>query len=164
MIKSSGIIVVSIQHKEQEKSFMQDAVNLKLDTRSELEVSTLITTLVDYEKPKALGEFDLSKFYEVTKENLKKIAEQEAYTREQRNKTIEMYAKDPEKAKKETKKVLDNIRFKNQQMKDKKDKTANDIKKFQDDLLVLVNRLCTVNGGINSIEDIKIMLNDYELL
>ena len=40
-------------------------------------------------------------------------------------------------------------------MKDKKDKTANDIKKFQDDLLVLVNRLCTVNGGINSIEDIK---------
>ena len=164
VIKSSGIIVVSIQHKEQEKSFMQDDVNLKLDTRSELEVSTLITTLVDYEKPKALGEFDLSKFYEVTKENLKKIAEQEAYTREQRNKTIEMYAKDPEKAKKETKKVLDNIRFKNQQMKDKKDKTANDIKKFQDDLLVLVNRLCTVNGGINSIEDIKIMLNDYELL
>ena len=40
-------------------------------------------------------------------------------------------------------------------LKDKKDKTANDIKKFQDDLLVLVNRLCTVNGGINSIEDIK---------
>ena len=153
--KSSGIIVVSIQHKEQEKSFMQDAVNLKLDTRSELEVSTLITTLVDYEKPKALGEFNLSKFYEVTKENLKKIAEQEAYTREQRNKTIEMYAKDPEKAKKETKKVLDNIRFKNQQMKDKKDKTANDIKKFQDDLLVLVNKLCVVNGGVNSIEDIK---------
>ena len=153
--KSSGIIVVSIQHKEQEKSFMQDAVNLKLDTRSELEVSTLITTLVDYEKSGALGAFDLQKFYEVTKENLKKIAEQEAYTREQRNKTIEMYAKDPEKAKKETKKVLDNIRFKQQQMKEKKDKTTNDIKKFQDDLLVLVNKLCVVNGGVNSIEDIK---------
>ena len=153
--KSSGIIVVSIQHKEQEKSYMQDAINLKLDSRSELEVSTLITNLVEYEKPGALGAFDLAKFHAATKTNLEKIAEQERYTKEQRDKFIEEYAKDPEKARKETKKVLDNIRFKQAQLKDKKDKTSNDIKKFQEDLLTLVNRLCNVNGGINSIEEIR---------
>ena len=153
--KKSGVIVVSIQHKEQEKSYMQDAINLKLDSRSELEVSTLITNLVEYEKPGALGAFDLAKFHAATKTNLEKIAEQERYTKEQRDKFIEEYAKDPEKARKETKKVLDNIRFKQAQLKDKKDKTSNDIKKFQEDLLTLVNRLCNVNGGINSIEEIR---------
>lgn len=153
----SGVIILSIQNQVQEKSYMQDAMSLKLDERSELEISTLITNIINYEKPGALGSFDLEKFHSVTKENIQKIFKKEEFIKEQRNKAIEEYVKNPEKARKETKKALENIKHKQKLLKEKKDKTSGDIKKFQDELLMLVNKICTINGGISSIEEIKLI-------
>lgn len=114
--KESGIIVVSIQHEDTSKSFLQDCFSTKVHKVTEIEISTLNSAIVAAEVPGAFGNnYDMDKLYKAANFKLLEYKMEDEINSKIRAEKVAQYKKNPEMAEKHTKKALEKLKFKHSQ-------------------------------------------------
>lgn len=150
--RESGIIIVSIQHKDPTASFLQDCYSTRVHKVSEVEIATLNSAIVESEVPEAFGKkYESEKLYKASNLKLLGYKIEEEVNNKIRAEKVAQYQKNPELAEKHTKKNLDKLRFKHQQFEKgilPKETT------FQDEVLKVLGEIAGIHD-LKSFDDLK---------
>lgn len=161
--KDSGIVVVDIQHTNIEECLIRDLLSTKIDTKSEISLSTALSALVYNNNKEVFGSnYDINNLYTNSLNKMAEIDKMDEDDRKVRELTIKKFNENPELARKATIKALENLVYKQKQYNANKTKTQEDVAKFQRECVKLFETIGLANGGklegIKDIPEIKKLL------
>ena len=149
----AGVIIISIQHKDPNRSFLIDGFSTQLDAITEIEVATLNAAIIDDQTPGIFGEkYDLGQSQKVGSIRIRDILLEREEARKIREKKIEEYNANPELREKHTKKAVENLKFKFQSNKNKGN--GDHSKEFTEAALKILGTIAGINN-LKTFDELK---------
>lgn len=152
---NSGIIIASIQHNDVTSASVIDGFSFNFDPRSEVEISTLTSAIVYDTVPGAFGgDYDINKLFASSSDKIRDLIQEAELNRKIREEKVRIYEANPKLAQKHTKKALDKLKFKHNELLHLKSKDLNAVKAFQLQAVTIIGEIFGMNG-LKSFEDLK---------
>lgn len=149
----SGVIILNIQHEDPNKHLLSDGFSMQFDAITEIEIATLNTLILDSFKPGILGaNYDINEAVKVGSLKIRDILLEREEAKKIREETLLKYSNDPDLQKKDTKRLLENLKFKHKQIANKKD--ADKSQEFTAGALKILASIAGINN-LKSFDDIK---------
>ena len=159
----SGVLMISIQHEDPNKNLLVDGFSMQFDAITEIEIATLNTLLLDSWKPGIFGEkYDINEALKVGSLKIRDILLEREEAKKIREEKIETYKNNPELQKKDTKKLLENLRYKFNQLKDKTE--VDKSQEFTKGALKILASIAGINniGSFDEVKNIPIFKEELE--
>lgn len=152
-LNESGVLIINIQHSNPDEAYLVDGFSLQFDPVTEIEISTINALILNNEKPGIFGpKYDINESAKVGSIKIRDILLEREEAKKLRDEALKKYSENPELRNKDTKKIIENLRFKFNQIKDKAsaDKSA----EFTQGALKLLSTIAGINN-LESFDQIK---------
>lgn len=162
-LKDSGVIIINIQHENPEKSLLTDGFSMQYDEITEIEIATLNTLILNDWKSGVFGEkYDISEALKVGSLKIRDILLEREEAKKIREERIQKYLDNPDLQKKDTKKILENLRFKYKTLINKEE--AEKSQEFTKGALTILGQIAGINNlkSFEEIKDIPILKQEIE--
>jgi hypothetical protein len=151
--KDSGVIIINIQHEDPNKALLADGFSMQFDAITEIEVANLNALILNDWKPGIFGaNYKLDKALKVGSMKIRDILLEREEAKKIREERIQKYLNDPELQKKDTKKLLENLKFKYKTLAAKND--ADQTQQFTQGALKILGDIAGIND-LKSFDDLK---------
>ena len=152
-LKDSGVLIINIQHEDPNKSLLVDGFSMQFDAITEIEVANLNALILNDWKPGIFGEtYELDKAIKVGSMKIRDILLEREEAKKIRDEKIQKYKNDPELQKRDTKKLLENLKFKYKTLANKNE--ADQSQLFTQGALKILGDIAGINN-LTSFDDLK---------
>lgn len=152
-LKDSGVLIINIQHEDPNKSLLVDGFSMQFDAITEIEVANLNALILNDWKPGIFGEtYELDKAIKVGSMKIRDILLEREEAKKIRDEKIQKYKNDPELQKRDTKKLLENLKFKYKTLANKNEADQSQV--FTQGALKILGDIAGINN-LTSFDDLK---------